>query len=111
MLTKSTGIVTFDRARDPDIAGVNLSTHRRSRHWTGLALVALVPLGLYSKGYAGPAADWVNNSLGGVFYVLFWCLLGFWCLPRARPRRSTLPVLAVTCLLEFLQRWHPPLLG
>ena len=51
---------------------------RRQRRWTGLALVGLVPLGLYTKVYAGSAAAWVNNSLGGVFYVLFWCLLVFW---------------------------------
>jgi len=50
----------------------------------------------------------VNNSLGGVFYVLFGCLLVFWFLPRARPGRIALAVLLVTCLLEFLQRWHPP---
>ena len=87
---------------------VNLSTHRRSRHWTGLVLVGLVPLGLYTKVYAGPAAAWANHSLGGVFYVLFWCLLVFWLLPQAKPSRIALVVLAVTCLLEFLQRWHPP---
>ena len=81
---------------------------RRQRCWTGLALVGLVPLGLYTKVYAGPAAAWVNHSLGGVFYVLFGCLLVFWFLPRARPRRIALTVLAVPCLLEFLQRWHPP---
>ena len=82
-------------------------TSRRPPRWTGLALAGLVPLGLYIKVYAGPAADWVNHSLGGVFYVLFWCLLLFWFLPRAKPWRIALAVLAVTCLLEFLQRWHP----
>jgi len=83
-------------------------TSSRPRRWTGLALVGLVPLGLYSKVYAGPAATWVNNSLCGVFYVLFWCLLVFWLLPRVRPWRIALAVLAMTCLLEFLQLWHPP---
>ncbi|HYQ90536.1 MAG TPA: DUF2809 domain-containing protein [Candidatus Competibacteraceae bacterium] len=39
---------------------------------------------------------------------MFWCLLGFWLQPRARPWRVALMVLMVTCLLEFLQRWHPP---
>jgi hypothetical protein len=52
----------------------------------------------------------VNNSLGGVFYVLFWCLVVFWCLPQARPQWITLTVLSVTCLLEGLQLWHPPFL-
>ena len=88
----------------------SLDGSRRPRRWTGLALVGLAPLSLYTKVYAGPAAAWVNNSLGGVFYVLFWCLLVFWCLPRVAPWRIALAVLAVTCLLEFLQLWHPPLL-
>ena len=83
-------------------------TSSRPHRGTGLALVGLLPLGLYSKVYAGPAAAWVNDFLGGVFYVLFGCLLGFWFLPRAKPWRIALAVLMVTCLLEFLQRWHPP---
>jgi hypothetical protein len=83
-------------------------TDRHQRRWTGLVLVGLVPLGLYSKVYAGPAADWVNDSLGGVFYVLFGCLLVFWLLPRVAPWRIALTVLVITCLLEFLQLWHPP---
>ena len=86
----------------------SLDGSRQPRRWTGLALVGLVPLGLYTKVYAGPAAAWVNNSLGGMFSVLFWCLLVFWLLPPSKPWRITLAVLAVTCLLEFLQRWHPP---
>jgi hypothetical protein len=80
------------------------------RYRTGLLLAGLVPLGLYSKFYGGPWADWVNNSLGGVFYVLFWCLVVFWCLPQVRPPWIALPVLSVTCLLEGLQLWHPPFL-
>ena len=86
----------------------SLSGSRRLRRWTGLALVGLVSLGLYTKVYAGPAATWVNNSLCGVFYVLFWCLLVFWFRPRVKPWRIALAVLSVTCLLEFLQLWHPP---
>ena len=91
----------------PEIPVDSLSATRRQHRWTGLALAGLVPLGLYSKVYAGPTATWVNNSLGGLFYVLFWCLLVFWLLPRARPWRIALAVLAVTCLLEFMQLWHP----
>ena len=64
--------------------------------------MGLVPLGLYTKVYAEPAAAWVNHSLGGVFYVRFGCLLVFWLLPRAKPWRIAPAVLAVTGLLEFL---------
>jgi len=89
-------------------SGEQPERYRRPRCWTGFILAGLVPLGLYSKVYAGPAATWVNHSLGGVCYVLFWCLLVSWFWPRVKPWRIALAVLAVTCLLEFLQRWHPP---
>ena len=56
---------------EPKIPVDSLSGSRRPRRWTGLVLVGLMPLGLYTKVYAGLAAAWVNNSLGGVFYVLF----------------------------------------
>jgi hypothetical protein len=99
------------KVKTDDVSSIaRLNANRRLRRWTGLALVGLAPLGLYSKFYKGPAAAWVNDSLGGVFYVLFWRLLVFWLLPRVRPWRIALAVLAVTCLLEFMQLWHPSLL-
>jgi hypothetical protein len=47
-------------------------------------LLVTIPVGVYTKFYQGPAADWVNNSLGGVFYEIFWCLLVFLVVPNAR---------------------------
>ena len=41
---------------------LHLMNSHQQRRWTGLALAGLVPPGLYSKIYAGPAAAWVNNS-------------------------------------------------
>jgi len=79
------------------------------RHFVSLA--AIVPIGFYSKlGYHGPASGWVHNSLGGVFYVILWCLVFSFCLPAVRTSRIVIGVLAATCGLEFLQAWHPPLL-
>jgi hypothetical protein len=77
-----------------------------------LASAAIVaPLGWYSKrGYAGPAAHWVHDSLGGVFYVIFWSLLLAAALPRWKPAAIARTVLIATCILEFLQLWLPPLL-
>jgi len=72
-----------------------------------LSLLVIVPLGLYSKFYQGPGAHWVNDSLGGVFYEIFWCLVIFLGCRRARPVRIAGIVLAGTCALEFLQLWHP----
>jgi hypothetical protein len=42
------------------------------RAWTDASLLVTVPVGVYTKFHQGPAADWVNNSLGGVFYEIFW---------------------------------------
>ena len=83
----------------------------RQRMWAAMSLLILVPLGFYSKlGYAGPAEGWVHDSLGGALYVLFWCLVLFSLFPGARPRVIAGSVFTVTCLLECLQLWHPPLL-
>lgn len=37
----------------------------KQRVLTGISLLFIIPAGFYSKFYTGPAADWVNNSLGG----------------------------------------------
>jgi hypothetical protein len=75
-----------------------------------IVLLLVVPVGLYSKFYVGPAAHWINNSLSGVFYEIFWCLLIFLLLPETKPWIIAASVLVATCLLEFLQLWHPPFL-
>jgi hypothetical protein len=75
------------------------------------SLAVIAPLGFYSKrGYHGPAAEWVHDSLGGLIYEIFWCLVLALALPRWRASRVALTVLIATCALEFLQLWHPPLL-
>jgi hypothetical protein len=83
---------------------------RLLRKWTLVSLIIIVPIGFYSKFYRGPAAVWVNDSLGGVFYEIFWCLLIFLFLPKVKPWIIALCVLVMTCILEFMQLWHPPFL-
>ena len=80
------------------------------RKWTLVSLILIIPTGFYSKFYRGPAAAWVNDSLGGVFYEIFWCLLILLFLPRVKPWIIALCVSVVTCILEFMQLWHPPFL-
>ena len=75
-----------------------------------LSILIVVPVGFSSKFYRGPASEWVNNSLGGTFYVIFWCLVVFFFAPYWQPHRIAAGVLAATCTLEFLQLWHPPFL-
>jgi hypothetical protein len=81
----------------------------KKRSWTVLSLLIIVPIGFYSKFYTGPAANWVNNSLSGAFYEVFWCALLFLFLDD-NPWIIATFVLMMTCLLEFLQLWHPPFL-
>ena len=78
--------------------------------WTLISILIIVPLGLYSKFYSGQAENWVNNSLGGVLYVIFWCLFAFLFLSNTKPSKIAAVVFAVTCFLEFLQLWHPTFL-
>jgi hypothetical protein len=75
-----------------------------------LSLVFLVPAGFYTKIYQGPGSVWVNYHLGGVLYVVFWCLVLVFFLRAVPPWKIAALVLAITCGLEFLQLWHPPLL-
>jgi hypothetical protein len=43
-----------------------------------------------------------------VLYVAFWILLAMAFAPARWLLRVSLTVLSLTCLLEFLQLWHPP---
>jgi hypothetical protein len=82
------------------------------RHWLViLSLLSVTFLGLSSKFYRGFARSWVNDYAAGIWYEVFWCLLAFWFV-RQKSAIVLIPlgVFALTCLLEFLQLWHPPLL-
>ncbi len=82
----------------------------KKRIWTAVSLLVIVPIGFYGKFYSGPANGWVNDSLGGVFYEIFWCLLLFLFFTKGSPKIIAMGVLIITCLLECLQLWHPPFL-
>lgn len=75
-----------------------------------MVLIVIVPVGFYTKFYTGPASNWVGNSMGGFFYEVFWCLVIAFIFPRYHPLKVALWVFGATCLLEFMQLWHPPLL-
>ena len=75
---------------------------------TIIAVVIITIIGFGSKFYNGPLNDWVNNSLSGMFYVIFWCLLIF--LVYKSPIKIAHIVFLVTTILEFMQLWHPPIL-
>ena len=87
-----------------------MNTTKRIRILTVICLLVIIPLGFGSKFYAGPYQRWVNNSLSGVFYEIFWCLLALLVFPKTKILRIAVIVFLSTCLLEFLQLWHPPFL-
>lgn len=83
----------------------------RARLFACASLAIVVPAGFGLKFYPGPGHAWVNNSLGGVAYEIFWCLVLFALWPRRSAiNRIVLGVLVGTCALEALQLWSPPLL-
>jgi Protein of unknown function (DUF2809) len=88
-----------------------LSARNRELLAIAASIAVSAALGLYAKRfYHGPAAAWARDSAGGVFYVIFWCLVVAMLLPRVSAARIAVGVLVATCILEFLQAWHPPLL-
>ena len=87
---------------------LDLTGYILKNKWTLLAMAVVIPLGFYSKIYDGPASNWVNNSLGGVLYVIFWSLLFSVLAARSKPWKIVSLVLLITCTIEILQLWHPP---
>lgn len=75
-----------------------------------LSLIVIMPIGFLTKFYEGPAQIWVNNSLGGLFYEIFWCLVAGFVFTNINPRKIAIWVFILTCFLEFLQLWHPSFL-
>jgi Protein of unknown function (DUF2809) len=82
----------------------------RSRIAAAISLAIVIPIGYYGKLYRGPAHVWVNDSFASIFYEILWCALAFFVNPRWRPAPIAISVFGATCVLEFLQLWHPPFL-
>jgi len=82
--------------------------HKSILIYTALSLLIVTPLGFAFKHYSGPGNGWFNNYGAGVLYEIFWILIAFLVFPTKKAA-TRIPrwVFAVTCALEFLQRWHP----
>lgn len=74
---------------------------------TLISLLITTPLGFASKFYHGAGAWWFNNYASGIFYEMFWCFAAILLLPRVSVFWIACTVLGTTCVLEFLQLWHP----
>lgn len=77
---------------------------------TLLSIIIITPIGFFTKLYSGNGETWINNHLGGTFYVIFWCLIVFLIFPGTKPLIIAGWVLVVTVLLEFIQLFHPKFL-
>lgn len=75
-----------------------------------ILILLLTPLGFAAKLYPGPLAWWVNDYFGGFLYVIFWCLAAALFFSKANAWKLAIWVLGITCFLECLQLWHPPVL-
>jgi hypothetical protein len=82
----------------------SLEAYRRVLLWSFGAITLLGTLG---KFYPGPGSSWLNNSFGGVPYVILFMALVALIWPRLAPGWVALGVLVATCLLEVLQLWQP----
>ncbi len=81
-----------------------------TRKYILITISLLIPIGFATKYYSGAGSIWVNNYLGGIFYVAFFVLLVAIIKPDISKWLTVGSVVGVTCALETLQLWHPPLL-
>lgn len=84
--------------------------NKKARFITVALLIIITLIGFYTKFYEGQNQNWVNNSLGGFFYEIFWCLLVLLIIPRANAGNIALSVFFFICIIEVIQLWHPPFL-
>ena len=74
-----------------------------------ISILIIVPLGYVVRFY-GAAPEWLNDLFGSVAYEIFWILLVALIFPKASPLWTAVAVCLATCVIEFLQLWHPPFL-
>ena len=97
----------MDKLIDHDDLTVRILERLKQDIQIYVSLLVIVPLGFSTKFYTGYGQIWVRDSLGGVFYEIFWCLAVYLFCRRLRIGVIVAIVLVVTCCLEFLQLWHP----
>ncbi|HEY9609181.1 DUF2809 domain-containing protein [Allocoleopsis sp.] len=74
-----------------------------------ISILIILPLGYVVRFY-GTAPEWFNDLFGSIAYEIFWILLVALIFPNASPLWTAVGVCLATCVLEFLQLWHPPFL-
>lgn len=93
-----------------NISASNLPVFLKSNYLILIEIPIIVVLGVASKLYRGPFRLWLNNSLGGVFYVIFFILLFSLFVTKRNILKVSIIVLLATSALEVMQLWKPPFL-
>ena len=76
-----------------------------------ISLLIVIGMGFFFKFYSEFGRQWFNNSVAAIFYEVFWCLFVYLFLKGRRAIiQISVGVFIITCILEFLQLWHPPFL-
>ncbi len=78
--------------------------------WLIGLITFLIPLGAFTKYDNGLATHWINDYLGDILYVIFWCLVGALFFSQTSPIKIITIVFSTTCSLEILQLWQPDFL-
>lgn len=73
-----------------------------------IILLFLVALLGYWLRFNAPIAANSRDGFGGAAYVIFFVVAIAIIRPASSAARIALIVLGTTCVLEFLQLWHPP---
>jgi len=82
------------------------STHLTIRFISAAGACLFGMLAVWAR-FRAPVPYAVRDAFGGFAYVVLWILVCYVLLPQVSATRLAWAVLAVTCLLETLQLWHP----
>jgi hypothetical protein len=94
-------------SRDPSSGPWERTVVVKTRARSLGVLGAVTPLGFATKFYSGPGATWVAWEAGGLLYVIFWIFAVLAAFPRLSRAKVSVGVVVATCILEFVQLWHP----
>lgn len=75
-----------------------------------LFMLLLIPVGIGMKFYKGPLEGFVNNRLAGLIYVVFWTFFAAAVWIRKNNLKLVIIIFCITCILEFTQLSHYPVL-
>ncbi|MCC5899396.1 MAG: DUF2809 domain-containing protein [Phormidium sp. BM_Day4_Bin.17] len=83
---------------------------RRYRRYLAIAMLICIPVGIGTKFYSGILETWVQDSAGGMIYVMFGMFLLGVMFPELAAGAIAIIVFLLTSLIEFSQLSQHPIL-